>query len=70
VLKLPSLLQQLRPEELSQAAEFATSEGMREPVMQVLEQPPVLQVALLQGCVWHFELQAAQPGSIWLNLAQ
>lgn len=35
VQQLPSLLQQLRPEELSQAAEFAVAEGMRQPIMQV-----------------------------------
>jgi hypothetical protein len=35
VQQLPSLLEQLRPEELSQAAEFAALEGMREPLLQV-----------------------------------
>lgn len=35
VQQLPTLLQQLRPEELSQAAEFAAQEGMREPLLQV-----------------------------------
>lgn len=35
VAQLPALLEQLRPEELSQAAEFAALEGMREPLLQV-----------------------------------
>lgn len=35
VQQLPTLLQQLRPEELSQAAEFATLQGMREPLLKV-----------------------------------
>lgn len=35
VQQLPALLQQLRPEELSQAAEFAALEGMRGPILQV-----------------------------------
>lgn len=35
VQQLPTLLEQLRPEELSQAAEFAALEGMREPLLQV-----------------------------------
>lgn len=35
VQQLPALLEQLRPEELSQAAEFAALEGMREPLLQV-----------------------------------
>lgn len=34
VAQLPALLEQLRPEELSQAAEFAALEGMREPLLQ------------------------------------
>lgn len=35
VQRLPALLQQLKPEELSQAAEFAALEGMRGPLLQV-----------------------------------
>eukprot|EP00879_Flechtneria_rotunda_P007919 GHRR01008297.1.p1 GENE.GHRR01008297.1~~GHRR01008297.1.p1 ORF type:complete len:338 (+),score=146.04 GHRR01008297.1:547-1560(+) len=35
VQQLPSLQQQLHPGELSQAAEFAVSEGMRQPILQV-----------------------------------
>lgn len=35
VQQLPHIQQQLRAEELSQAAEFALSEGMRQPIMQV-----------------------------------
>jgi uncharacterized protein YkwD len=33
--QLTTLLEQLRPEELAQAAEFAALEGMREPLLQV-----------------------------------
>jgi hypothetical protein len=35
VQQLPALQQQLRPDELSAAAEFALTEGMRQPIMQV-----------------------------------
>lgn len=35
VQQLPALQQQLRPEEMSAAAEFAATEGMRQPIMQV-----------------------------------
>jgi hypothetical protein len=35
VQQLPALQQQLRPEELSAAAEFALTEGMRQPILQV-----------------------------------
>lgn len=35
VQQLPTLLQQLQPEELSQAAEFAVVEGLRAPILQV-----------------------------------
>jgi hypothetical protein len=35
VQQLPALQQALRPDELAAAAEFAATEGMRQPIMQV-----------------------------------
>jgi hypothetical protein len=50
VQQLPSLQQQLRPDELSAAAEFALTEGMRQPIMQVGGWECSLQAAALYTC--------------------
>lgn len=49
VQQLPTLLQQLQPEELSQAAEFAALEGLRSPILQVWRVCMYMWVSLMYG---------------------
>jgi len=72
VQQLPTLLQQLQPEELSQAAEFAVVEGLRAPILQVRARDSCGRVfsntkqteyifGLLDSEVWHTAPPSAGP---------
>ncbi|KAF6257500.1 hypothetical protein COO60DRAFT_1222554 [Scenedesmus sp. NREL 46B-D3] len=62
VQQLPALQQQLRPEELSAAAEFALTEGMRQPIMQQVTGSDAAAVSAAQAADPYGIRVALRPG--------